>query len=78
MANNSGVQQAQHYSQQQQIQNSNPHQCKECGLYLNSAESLDVHLQYHKENLLNKWAAQATTHSEETNNNNTKSNATGK
>lgn len=71
MASNSSVQQA-HFQQHQQ-QNPNPHHCKECGLYLNSAESLEVHLQYHKENLLNKWANQAaTSHSEETNNNNTK------
>lgn len=69
MASNSGVQQ-QHYQQQL---NTSPHHCKECGLYLNSAESLEVHLQYHKENLLNKWATQAaTSHSEETNNNNPK------
>ncbi|KAF5299371.1 hypothetical protein FQR65_LT09412 [Abscondita terminalis] len=64
-----------HFQQQQQQQqgNNSPHHCKECGLYLNSAESLEVHLQYHKENLLNKWATQAAaTHSEETNNNNTK------
>lgn len=83
MANN-GVQQQQ-YSQQavqqqqqqqagmQQQQQNSPHHCKECGLYLNSAESLEVHLQYHKENLLNKWATQAaSSHSEE--NNNTKGN----
>ncbi|EFA04702.1 transcription factor Zelda [Tribolium castaneum] len=67
-SSNSGVQQ--HYQPQL---NTSPHHCKECGLYLNSAESLEVHLQYHKENLLNKWATQAaTSHSEETNNNNPK------
>lgn len=72
MASNSGVQQqSQQHFQQQQHHNTSPHHCKECGLYLNSAESLEVHLQYHKENLLNKWATQAaTSHSEETNNNN--------
>lgn len=70
MASSSGVQQQQHFQQQ----TGNPHHCKECGLYLNSAESLEVHLQYHKENLLNKWATQAGSHSEETNNNNTKTN----
>lgn len=71
-SSNNGVQQPQAHFQQQQG-NSSPHHCKECGLYLNSAESLEVHLQYHKENLLNKWATQAAaTHSEETNNNNTK------
>ncbi|XP_065164204.1 transcription factor Zelda [Atheta coriaria] len=63
--------QQQQQQQQQQPGNSSPHHCKECGLYLNSAESLDVHLQYHKENLLNKWATQATAsgHTDETNNN---------
>lgn len=69
---NSGVQQQQHFPQS----SANPYHCKECGLYLNSAESLEVHLRYHKENQLNKWATQAaTSQSEETNNNNTK--ATG-
>ncbi|RZC37682.1 hypothetical protein BDFB_005420 [Asbolus verrucosus] len=80
-SSNSGVQQQQqqqpppqHFQQPQQL-NTSPHHCKECGLYLNSAESLEVHLQYHKENLLNKWATQAaTSHSEETNNNNPKAN----
>lgn len=86
MASSSGVQQ----QQQQQQQHFDPHSsnsfhCKECGLILNSAESLDVHRQYHKENLLTKWAAQAaaaaasavnnTSHNtDETNNNNTKPN----
>lgn len=70
MASSSGVQQQQHFQQ-----TGNPHHCKECGLYLNSAKSLEVHVQYHKENLLNKWATQAAgSHSEETNNNNTKTN----
>lgn len=58
------------------------HHCKECGLTLNSAESLDVHLQYHKENLLNKWALQAAAaQPEESNNNNSNgssSSSTGK
>ncbi|GJQ83609.1 hypothetical protein Trydic_g10953 [Trypoxylus dichotomus] len=77
MASNNGQQQ-QHYQtvqQQQQQGNSSAHHCKECGLYLNSAESLEVHLRYHKENLLNKWATQAATsapHSTEETNNNTK------
>lgn len=55
------------------------HHCKECGLYFDSAKSLEVHLQYHKENLLNKWANQAAAaagtqpnHDQETNNNNSK------
>lgn len=75
MATN-GVQQQQYPQQAVQQQQtglqqsqSSPHHCKECGLYLNSAESLEVHLQYHKENLLNKWATQAaSSHSEENNN----------
>lgn len=52
------------------------HHCKECGLYFDSGKSLEVHLQYHKENLLNKWANQAAAaagtqqNHEETNNNN--------
>lgn len=54
------------------------HHCKECGLFFDSAKSLEVHLQYHKENLLNKWANQAaaaaqSNHDQETNNNNSKS-----
>lgn len=76
---NSSVQQQQQQQPQQQQQepflqsSSNPYQCVECGLHLNSAESLDVHLRYHKETLLHKWATQAaTSQSEETNNNNSK------
>lgn len=75
MASSSGVQQQQQQQQHFQ-QSSSAHHCKECGIFLNSAESLEVHLHYHKENLLNKWATQAaaSSHSEETNNNNTKPN----
>uniref|UniRef100_A0A1B6DZA2 C2H2-type domain-containing protein n=1 Tax=Clastoptera arizonana TaxID=38151 RepID=A0A1B6DZA2_9HEMI len=43
------------------------HHCKDCGVFFDSGKSLDVHLQYHKENLLSKWA---TTSAEESNNNN--------
>lgn len=46
------------------------HHCKDCGLYFDSFKSLDVHLNYHKENLLMKWATQP----DETNNNNASSN----
>lgn len=46
------------------------HHCKDCGLYFDSIKSLDVHLHYHKENLLMKWATQP----DETNNNNASSN----
>ena len=31
------------------------HHCKDCGVNFDSIKSLDVHLQYHKENLLIKW-----------------------
>ncbi|XP_042236258.1 protein glass-like [Homarus americanus] len=34
---------------------SGSHHCKDCGLYFESARSLEVHLQYHKENLMNMW-----------------------
>ncbi|CAL4173729.1 unnamed protein product [Meganyctiphanes norvegica] len=34
---------------------SGSHHCKDCGLYFDSARSLEVHLQYHKENLMNMW-----------------------
>ncbi|KAJ8964900.1 hypothetical protein NQ314_004539 [Rhamnusium bicolor] len=81
MASNSGVQEQSQQQQQQQQQHflqqqtNSPYHCKECGISLNSAESLDVHLQYHKENLLKHWAIQAaSSHSEETNNNTTKAN----
>ncbi|XP_018561439.1 transcription factor 20-like [Anoplophora glabripennis] len=76
MASNSGVQQQIQQQQQHfQQQNNSPYHCKECGLSLNSAESLEVHLQYHKENLLKHWAIQAaSSHSEETNNNTPKAN----
>lgn len=86
-SNNSATSQQQHQQQQQQQQQhfqqpNSQHHCKECGLFFDSAKSLEVHLQYHKENLLNKWATQATQSStaaaagssDETNNNNTKSN----
>lgn len=35
------------------------HHCRDCGLFFESSKSLEVHLQYHKENLLTKWANQA-------------------
>lgn len=76
MANNSAL-----VNQSFQQPNS-VHHCKECGLYFDSGKSLEVHLQYHKENLLNKWANQAaaqagTQNHEETNNNNSKGAAIG-
>ncbi|XP_067005030.2 transcription factor Zelda [Anabrus simplex] len=46
----SGIQQQRHPQQN--------HHCKDCGLYFDSVKSLDVHLHYHKENLLSKWANQ--------------------
>ncbi|XP_054273582.1 uncharacterized protein LOC128993608 [Macrosteles quadrilineatus] len=47
------------------------HHCKDCGLFFDSGKSLDVHLQYHKENLLSKWGNSS---GEESNNNNVKPN----
>lgn len=43
------------------------HHCKDCGLNFDSIKSLDVHLHYHKENLLIKWGQP-----DETNNNSNK------
>ncbi|KAJ8977160.1 hypothetical protein NQ317_013377 [Molorchus minor] len=52
-----------------------PFYCKECNRTMNSAESFEVHIQYHKENLLKHWATQtSSSHSEETNNNTPKAN----
>lgn len=34
--------------------------CTDCGLVFDSSKSLDVHLSYHKENLLSKWGSSAT------------------
>lgn len=49
------------------------HHCKDCGLFFESGKSLEVHLQYHKENLLSKWATQAqSAQNDLENNNNTK------
>ncbi|XP_077301685.1 uncharacterized protein LOC143922335 [Arctopsyche grandis] len=49
------------------------HHCKDCGLFFESGKSLEVHFQYHKENLLSKWATQAQTQQNDVeNNNNTK------
>ncbi|XP_057669390.1 uncharacterized protein LOC130901802 [Diorhabda carinulata] len=74
MANSSSGVTPQQYLQQM----NSPFHCKECGISLNSAESLEVHLQYHKENLLKNWAVQAqsstSTNPEETNNNNNSKN----
>lgn len=74
MANNSAIVNSSSGSFQQP---NSAHHCKECGLYFDSGKSLEVHTQYHKENLLNKWANQAaaaagTQHHDETNNNNSK------
>lgn len=45
------------------------HHCKDCGLFFDSARSLDVHLHYHKDNLLSKWAAAPAPADNESNNN---------
>ncbi|XP_041987224.1 uncharacterized protein LOC121738990 [Aricia agestis] len=47
---------------------SRDYHCKVCNLYLDSGESLDVHLQYHKENLYVKWGAQNGQNDTENNN----------
>ncbi|XP_066141619.1 uncharacterized protein [Euwallacea fornicatus] len=62
MASSSGVNQ----SFQQQFK------CNECSLTLNSAESLEVHRQYHAGNLMQQWAAKPQNAQEEKNNNMTK------
>ncbi|XP_044728865.1 uncharacterized protein LOC123292319 [Chrysoperla carnea] len=73
MASNNGPIYQQSQQQQQQQQRTTQYHCKECGVYFDSAQSLDVHLQYHKENLLTKWANQAANQQqsggEEANNN---------
>lgn len=46
------------------------HHCKDCGLNFESEKSLEVHLRYHQENLLNQWANKAQ--QEESNNNHSK------
>lgn len=77
---NNGSQQQQLMPQHNFQQPNSAHHCKECGLFFDSAKSLEVHLQYHKENLLNKWANQAAGHStndQETNNNNNNNNNNG-
>lgn len=38
---------------------SRDYHCKICDLYLDTVESLEVHLQYHKENLYVKWGRYA-------------------
>lgn len=79
MANNSAIVNNRDFQQP-----NSAHHCKECGLYFDSGKSLEVHLQYHKENLLNKWANQAAAaagtqpnHDQETNNNNSKNGGGG-
>lgn len=53
------------------------HHCRDCGLFFESSKSLEVHLQYHKENLLTKWANQAASQTDssrsDSENNNVKS-----
>ncbi|KAL0103184.1 hypothetical protein PUN28_017489 [Cardiocondyla obscurior] len=62
-------------TQQQQQQyvggsSNSEHHCKDCGLNFESEKSLEVHLRYHQENLLNQWASKAQ--QEESNNNHSK------
>ncbi|CAH1395311.1 unnamed protein product [Nezara viridula] len=43
------------HSPHQQLQLSPPFNCHDCGLVFDSSKSLEVHLHYHKENLVTKW-----------------------
>ncbi|KAJ2954481.1 hypothetical protein O0L34_g2760 [Tuta absoluta] len=47
---------------------SRDYHCKICDLYLDTHDSLEVHLQYHKENLYMKWGAQNSQNDTENNN----------
>nr|XP_026497192.1 uncharacterized protein LOC113401470 [Vanessa tameamea] len=47
---------------------SRDYHCKVCDLYLDTVDSLEVHLQYHKENLYVKWGTQNTQNDSENNN----------
>jgi len=48
----------QHHHHHNIISNSPDHFCKDCGVMFESSTSLEVHLSYHKENLLSRWASQ--------------------
>ncbi|XP_076028267.1 uncharacterized protein LOC143017426 [Oratosquilla oratoria] len=39
--------------------------CPDCGLYFESARSLEVHLQYHKENLMSMWMGAEDQHQQQ-------------
>ncbi|KAJ0183704.1 hypothetical protein K1T71_000127 [Dendrolimus kikuchii] len=47
---------------------SRDYHCKICDLYLDTVESLEVHLQYHKENLYVKWGTQNSQNDSDNNN----------
>ncbi|VVC93804.1 unnamed protein product [Leptidea sinapis] len=47
---------------------SRDYHCKVCDLYLDTVDSLEVHLQYHKENLYVKWGTQNSQNDSENNN----------
>lgn len=47
---------------------SRDYHCKVCDLYLDTIESLEVHLQYHKENLYVKWGTQNSQNDTDNNN----------
>ncbi|XP_045510097.1 uncharacterized protein LOC123705395 [Colias croceus] len=47
---------------------SRDYHCKVCDLYLDTVDSLEVHLQYHKENLYVKWGTQNSQNDTENNN----------
>ncbi|CAK1588353.1 unnamed protein product [Parnassius mnemosyne] len=47
---------------------SREYHCKVCDLYLDTVDSLEVHLQYHKENLYVKWGTQNSQNDTDNNN----------
>ncbi|XP_028169394.1 uncharacterized protein LOC114359277 [Ostrinia furnacalis] len=47
---------------------SRDYHCKVCDLYLDTVDSLEVHLQYHKENLYVKWGTQNSQNDTDNNN----------
>lgn len=55
---------------------SRDYHCKVCDLYLDTVESLEVHLQYHKENLYVKWGTQNSQNDTENNNGKVKNETT--
>ncbi|KAJ8871563.1 hypothetical protein PR048_027889 [Dryococelus australis] len=58
------------YSGVQQTRNQqNQNCCIECDMKFDTEKSLNVHLQYHQKNLMNKWGGKPSTGGDESNNN---------